>query len=99
MPPHRLAENPIITPAMLRPSHSDLEVVGVFNPAVTRRGREVVLLLRVAEAPKKTSRSEVAAPVYNPRTGQLEIKRWVVGTPDLDVSDPRVIVFEGRTWL
>ena len=84
---------------MLRPSDADLNVVGVFNPAVTRQGGDVVLLLRVAEAPVKQADSEVAAPVYDATTGRLEIKRWKAGTRGLDVSDPRVIVFEGRSWL
>ena len=99
MTPRRAPDNPILTPAMIRPSRPDLEVVGVFNPAVTRHGAEVLLLLRVAEAPTRRATSEVAAPVFNAGTGQLEIKRWTAGTPGLDVSDPRVIVFEGRSWL
>ena len=36
---------------MVRPSRPDLEVVGVFNPGVIRHESDVVLLLRVAEAP------------------------------------------------
>ena len=84
---------------MLRPSRADLHVVGVFNPAVTRHGGDVVLLLRVAEAPVTQADSEVAAPVYDATTGQLKITRWTAGTRGLDVSDPRVIVFEGRSWL
>src|ERR1043166_4214814 len=37
----RAVENPIVTPAMVGPSLPELEVVGVFNPAVTRHGRHV----------------------------------------------------------
>ena len=99
MTPRRAPENPILTPAMVRPSRPDLAVVGVFNPAVTRHGEDVVLLLRVAEAPTKRSESEVVAPVFNASSGRLEIERWPAGTPGLDVSDPRVIVFDGRSWL
>ena len=84
---------------MVRPSRADLEVVGVFNPAAVRHREEVVLLLRVAEAPAKRLKEEVAAPVFNAGSGQLEIRRWRTGAPGLDVSDPRVIVFEGRSWL
>jgi predicted GH43/DUF377 family glycosyl hydrolase len=99
MPPRRSPENPILTPAMIRPSRPDLDVVGVFNPAAIRQGKDVVLLLRVAEAPRKEAESDVLAPVFDARTGQLEIKRWTIGTPRLDVSDPRLIVFEEKTWL
>src|SRR6266480_1021997 len=45
----RASENPIITPASVRPSRPDLAVVGAFNPGVARHNGEVVLLLRVAE--------------------------------------------------
>jgi predicted GH43/DUF377 family glycosyl hydrolase len=99
MPPLRAAGNPILTPHMIRPSRPDLEVVGVFNPAVTRQGDDVVLLLRVAEAPRKQTASDVIAPVFNASTGQLDFRHWTAGTPGLDVSDPRVIVFEGKSWL
>lgn len=83
---------------MVRPSRSDLEVVGVFNPAVARHANEVVLLLRVAEAPPLIS-GQIAAPVFNASSGKLEMKRWAADTPGLDVSDPRVVVIDGRTWL
>ncbi|MEP6998897.1 MAG: glycoside hydrolase family 130 protein [bacterium] len=99
MTPRRAPENPILTPAMIRPSRPDLNVVGVFNPAATMQGDDVVLLLRVAEAPAKHSAAEAVAPVFNAGTGQLEFRRWMAGTPRLDVTDPRVIVFEGKSWL
>ena len=41
----------------------DLEVVGVFNPGVIRFQNEVILLLRVSEAPRKVSPSIAAAPI------------------------------------
>src|SRR5436309_1807150 len=47
----RHPDNPIITPAMVRPSRPDLRVVGAFNPGVTRQDGETVLLLRVADGP------------------------------------------------
>ncbi len=84
---------------MLRPSRPDFEIVGVFNPAATRHGDDVVLLLRVAEAPADRSASRIVAPVFNAASGEIELKRWVFGTAGLDTSDPRVIVFEGRSWL
>jgi predicted GH43/DUF377 family glycosyl hydrolase len=42
---------------------------------------------------------EVAAPVYDPGSGRLEVRRWERGAPGVDTSDPRVIVADGRTWL
>ncbi len=60
----------------VRPSRSDLEVVGVFNPAVTRHDKNVLLLLRVAEEPLELSSGEIAAPVFNANSGQLQVQRW-----------------------
>lgn len=95
----RSSENPILTPAMIPPSRPDLEVVGAFNPGVTRHESDVVLLVRVAEAPPRSSSGDAAAPVYNAVTGQLDVHRWPAATAGLDVSDPRTIVVGGRTWL
>jgi beta-1,2-mannobiose phosphorylase / 1,2-beta-oligomannan phosphorylase len=95
----RAPENPIITPPMLRPSRPDFEVVGMFNPGVTRMGGEIILLLRVAEAPVKGAGGEVAAPYFDPSAGGLAVRRWAADTPGLDTTDPRVVVVEGRTWL
>jgi predicted GH43/DUF377 family glycosyl hydrolase len=84
---------------MVRPSKPDLEVIGVLNPAAIRHEAEVVLLLRVAETPREVSAGEVAAPVFDAGSGRLEIKRWSLDSDDLDVSDPRIVVVGGRTWL
>lgn len=83
---------------MVRPSRTDLEVVGAFNPAVIRHDGEVLLLLRVAEAPR-VAEDEVAAPVYEASSGRLEIKKWTRNSDGVDTSDPRVTVVAGRTWL
>ena len=97
--PRRAPENPIMTPAMIQPSRPDLKVVGVFNPAVIRHEEDVVLLLRVAESPRENATNEVTAPVYDAGSGRLEIKRWLRGSKGLDVSDPRIVIADGRTWL
>ena len=95
--PLRAPENPIVTPSMVAPSTPGLEVVGAFNPAATRYQDEVLLLLRVAEAPPPSA-SEFSAPVYNVSTGRIDIERWSRSS-DADGSDPRVIIADGRTWL
>ena len=84
---------------MLRPSRPDFEVVGVFNPGVIRHEKEVLLLLRVAEAPLRRSAGEVAAPSFDASSGRLEVHRWARDTAGLDASDPRTVVKDGRTWL
>lgn len=40
----------------LVPTHPDLAIVGVFNPGAVRFGDEVVLLVRVAQAPREEAR-------------------------------------------
>ena len=96
---NRAPENPIITPQMVLPSRPDFEVLGVFNPAVARYKGETVLLLRVAEAPRKMSSGLAAAPIFNSESGRIEIKRWQVTAKGPDVSDPRLVVDGGHTWL
>jgi predicted GH43/DUF377 family glycosyl hydrolase len=74
-------------------------VVGVFNPAAVRHAGEVLLLLRVAEAPRDLPAGEVGAPVYDAATGRLEVRRWRRDAPGLDAGDPRLLAVDGDTWL
>lgn len=96
---NRSPDNPIVTPAMVLASRPDLEVVGAFNPGVARYQSEVIMLVRVSEAPRKVSASIAAAPYYNAETRRLEIKHWQVNEKGPDVSDSRLVVDQGRTWL
>jgi predicted GH43/DUF377 family glycosyl hydrolase/glycosyltransferase involved in cell wall biosynthesis len=50
---HRLPENPLIVPEMVSPSQPGLEVISTINPAAARVGDEIVLLVRVAERPRR----------------------------------------------
>lgn len=84
---------------MVLASRPDLEVVGAFNPGVIRHQGDVILLLRVSEAPRKVPSSLAAAAFYNADTRRLEIKHWYVNEKGPDVSDPRLVVDQGRTWL
>lgn len=95
----RAAENPIITPSMLRPSRPDLVVIGVFNPGCISFGGETLLLLRVAEAPVARDEGAVAAPWFDVEAGDIAVRQWPRDAAGLDLSDPRVIVDNGRTWL
>lgn len=74
-------------------------MVGVFNPAVIRHDGEVVLLVRIAEAPRDVPRGAAAAPILDARTGQLEIRTWDRQAQGVDDSDPRMLVADGRAWL
>jgi len=83
---------------MVQPSQPDLEVVGAFNPAAIRHNGEVLLLLRVAEAPAAQP-GRVSSPVYNVDSGRLDIRTWSRDAQGVDTKDPRVTVVDGRTWL
>ena len=101
MPVHarRAAENPVVTPAMVAPSAADMEVVGAFNPAATRHDGDVLLLLRVAEAPRDVPADEVAAPVLDAASGRIAVRRWRRDAPGVDTSDRHARVADGSTWL
>ena len=87
----RFEGNPILEPSQITPSRPDFEVVGVFNPGAIRIADETVLLLRVAEAPLAVSAHEVASPIYDPVSKQIQIRTWPRDTPGLDLSDSRLI--------
>jgi beta-1,2-mannobiose phosphorylase / 1,2-beta-oligomannan phosphorylase len=72
-------------------------VVGVFNPSFTRHDGVVVALLRVAEGLREVRLGDVAAATFN--DGRLEVHAWRRSDKAVDLSDPRVIVEGGRTWL
>ncbi|MFZ1938604.1 MAG: glycoside hydrolase family 130 protein [Terracidiphilus sp.] len=55
------------------------------------------LIVRVAERPKQTP-GKTSLPVLTPR-GQVEILEFDSSDPRLDLSDPRVISFEGQDYL
>ncbi len=87
----RFEGNPILVPSQIAPSRPDFEVVGVFNPGAIQIGDETVLLLRVAEAPLSVADDQVASPIYDPGSKQIEIRTWPRDTPGLDLSDSRLI--------
>ena len=92
--------NPLIIPQMVRPSAPGLRVRGVFNPAATRFGDEILLLLRVAED-CETDAGEVAVPIvrFSEGAGHVEILRLSRDDPKVDTSDSRYVRHRDRTHL
>lgn len=88
---YRYEENPLITPADVRPHRDDFEVIGAFNAGVAEYNGEILLLLRVAERPISKDSMIVKAPVYNVETKQLDIIELRKDDKRYDFSDPRVI--------
>jgi predicted GH43/DUF377 family glycosyl hydrolase len=88
MPLKRLFERLLLRPGDVSPSRQDFEVVGVFNPGAVRLGKEVVLLVRVAERPREKRPGHTGLPRWDTREGL--VVDWV---PDdwLEPVDPRVV--------
>lgn len=83
--------NPLITPAQVRPSRPDYEVIGAFNAGATLHNNETILLLRVAERPLERDPNWVLCPHLNEH-GELTLLRVRRDDPDYDMRDPRFIV-------
>lgn len=88
---YRYEENPIITPADVTPYHPDFEVIGAFNAGIAQYNGEVLMLLRVAERPVSEDPQIVKAPIYNPKTQELQLIELRTDDERYDFSDPRVI--------
>jgi predicted GH43/DUF377 family glycosyl hydrolase len=96
----RFDHNPLITPKDVKPSRPDFEVVCVFNAGAVRFGREIVLLLRVAERPRPEP-GEVVAPILHPDDPSrgIQVLRIRKGDPDLEEIDSRVFRYRKATYL
>jgi len=85
----RSGKNPIISPENIKPSSRDLKVVGVFNCGVTKFNGEILLLMRVAEAPINSDPKKQLVPILNINTGKLIVK-------ELDKADYTVVLSDSR---
>jgi predicted GH43/DUF377 family glycosyl hydrolase len=93
----RFGENPILKPGDLRPSVDGMEVTCLLNPGVFRYKNKTWLLVRVAERPTQVV-GKTSFPILSSE-GRLEVLEFVSSDPRLDLSDPRVIHFDGRDYL
>ena len=90
----RNLQNPILKPSDLKPGIEGMEIVCLLNPGVFRMNGKIWLLLRVAERPKQLE-GKISFPVYNDK-GEIEVLHFDKNDPDLDASDPRVIVYKNN---
>jgi predicted GH43/DUF377 family glycosyl hydrolase len=93
----RLSNQPILQTSDVKPAIEGFEVLGAFNPAACLFKNEVLLLLRVAEAPR-AEKGSINIPLIEERDGVpvLTIKRF----PEPDKPyDPRVITIQGKVYL
>jgi predicted GH43/DUF377 family glycosyl hydrolase len=96
---YRAPENPILSPADVKPSRGDFEVVGVFNAGVARLGEEVILLLRVAEKPVVRAADVVLCPIYDVGADTIIVRPFARDDPSNDFSDPRLIIRPNEIYL
>jgi len=82
--------NPLITPASVRASRPDYEVIGTFNAGATIYKGETLLLVRVAERPLKTDPDWIFCP-YIGADGELTLRSVRRDDPDYDTHDPRLV--------
>lgn len=96
---YRPAENPLIGPEDVKPSRSDFEVIGVFNPAVARYGDEVILLVRVAERPISGHPDLVLTGFYDVEKKDIVLKEFSRSDSKNDFSDPRFVITPTQRYL
>ena len=95
----RCPHNPIIKPQDIKASREDFEVIGVFNAGVARFEGKVILLLRVAERPISRGRDIATAAIYDVAAGSVSLKEFSRKDPNIDFSDPRLIITPSQTYL
>jgi predicted GH43/DUF377 family glycosyl hydrolase len=84
-----LQEKIILSPEDISPLNPDFKVIGTFNPGATRYGDEIILLVRVAEAPPESKSGKIFSPRVAWKNGEIQ---WLVdqfNNDCVDDSDPR----------
>lgn len=93
----RLAENPILRPSDIRPSAPGMKVECLLNPGVFRFHDKSWLLLRVGERPAQTPGKTTLAIMGE--KGRLKILEFDNSDPKTNLSDPRVLRYDGVDYL
>jgi predicted GH43/DUF377 family glycosyl hydrolase len=86
-----LDDKVILRPEDLEASQPGYAVLGTFNPGAARYGDEIILLVRVVEAPPVEGSGPFVSPRVEWHSGSTD---WVVDTFDpaeVDASDPRLL--------
>lgn len=93
----RFKANPILRPSDIKPSLEGMKIECLLNPGAFRFDNKTWLLCRVAERPPQKE-GTMQVPVFT-NSGEIEIKTFYLNDPDLDASDPRVILYKGVNFL
>ena len=91
----RFAQNPILTPGDVKPSHPDMVVECLLNPGAFRFDGRTGLLLRVAERPVQEP-GWLSTPILDPdAAGGVRILRVRQDDPALTAAAARSFVYKG----
>ena len=93
----RLSDQPILQTSDVKPAIDGFEVLGAFNPGACLVGDEVILLLRVAEAPRP-EKGIITVPLIVDQDGVPMLTVRHFNEPDEDY-DPRVVTIHGKQYL
>ena len=93
----RLSNQPVLQTSDVKPAIDGFEVLGAFNPAACLFGEEVILILRVAEAPVAKA-GHLAIPLIEDKDGVPTLVVNYVPEP-AEPYDPRVITILGKVYL
>lgn len=93
----RNPNNPLLRPSDLKPAIDGMEITCLLNPGVFRKDGKTYLVLRVAERPVQKD-GIISFPIYN-KEGKIEVLSFDKNDPQLDATDPRVIIFNGQYYL
>ncbi|MGD0464851.1 MAG: glycoside hydrolase family 130 protein [Tepidisphaeraceae bacterium] len=93
----RFPENPLLRPADIQPSRPDWQVECLLNPGVFRFNGKTCLLVRVAERPPQREGC-VSFPILS-ESGEARVLEFDRNDPRLDISNPRVLRYDGVHYL
>lgn len=93
----RFEQNPILTKQDIEPSQEGFVIECVLNPGVFNYQNKTWLLLRIAERPIQKD-GYISFPIIN-KNGDLDILSFSLDDPNLDLSDPRMVNYDGITYL
>jgi predicted GH43/DUF377 family glycosyl hydrolase len=95
----RFKNNPLITPADIKPVNENFEVSCVLNPAVTQYQDQILLLMRVAQRPKQKKGYLSTTVADYTDANKYKVVDFKLDDPLLDYEDPRVFLYDDKRYL
>ncbi|HSV11543.1 MAG TPA: glycoside hydrolase family 130 protein [Hanamia sp.] len=93
----RFSQNPLLSPADLKPSSDGLRISCLLNPGVFQYQDKTWLIVRVAERPVQKENT-ISFPILTASDG-IEIMEIDKNDPALIATDARVIIYKGVDYL